>query len=165
MARTKIDRIGETHNGFKLIKWLDYDKYLMECLKCGRTRPGQYSRVIKSSIRCKTCNPTNIDLYLNDVRDLALGGCGLTEISNILKCNINTINNILLLLKKSGELNDYSSEVEYSFKEIAEVLGISEHQVRGSYNSALRKIRCALEPVIDDYSDGYIDAPEHTQTA
>lgn len=136
--------IGKIINGVEILKEIDYGKVSVRCVKCGHVSPRYLANIKKGPTICRGCKPTKADIYLNDVRDLYLANYTPVEIRKALGCSNAVVHALLRVLVQSGEIARVEDNYEYSFKEIAEGLGISYEQARAAYDSGMRKLRGSI---------------------
>jgi len=131
-------------NGFTFGKWTVVNRfsYLASICRCGVCGGEQRltGQVIGKAvdIRCRRCKP---DLNMDEVLRLSESGFSAVEIADKLGVTYFTIKNAERRLGLGNE------ECEYSFREIAETLNISNKQVLASFNSAMKKITISCNSV------------------
>ena len=141
---------GSIINGFRFIKSTGYNKCIVECLKCHTTRPGRLDALRKNKVRCKGCNPSDREIYTQDITDMYLDGRGGPEIANVLGIGITIVYSVIAAFKENLGIEEI--EVEYKFSEISEYLGLSEFQAKEAYKSGMKKIKEYLLS-LDDFKD------------
>ncbi len=146
------DSVGKIINGYEILSIIDYAKVFTRCTTCNNITSRHLASIRQKKVRCMKCNPSMTTLYFNDIKDLTLAGHKVSEIAAIVGCAPQIVSSVKALLVRNGELGDFGDDVEYTFKDIAETLGITASQAKASYDSALRKLRCGLEE-LDDFKD------------
>jgi DNA-binding CsgD family transcriptional regulator len=141
---TKVEQnLGEVINGFKILRQIGFNKVEVECTGCGTVMPKWWDQIDKHKARCRVCNPSQKSVYLTDIKDLLQLGMTTAEIADELGCGIG----VVAVVKRELGLTEESEE--YSFPQIAEYLGLSEHETRKAYKSGMKKLEKWLKEKVD----------------
>ncbi len=150
---SQIDKaIGKVINGFEILRQTEHGKVNTRCTKCNIVRSKGFDYLKKNKVKCEGCNPVHSKVYATDIRDLYLDGHTAPQIAEILDIGITSVYPIVNLVKK--ELGIVIQEEEFTMREIAEYLNLSEYLVDIAYKSGMEKIKKYLEEK-DDFKDLY----------
>jgi len=104
----------------------------------------------KNNLRCKGCEPKDSEIYVQDIIDLYLDGRNGPEIADSLDISITLVYSVIHAYREKIGIKE--PEIEYSYAEIAEYLGLSDQQVRTAYAKGMKKIKEYLLS-LDDFKE------------